>query len=148
MLKVYKVKYLLLTIILLILYLSYMRKIVSTKKAPGTIGPYSQAVEVKGTLYISGQVPLNPDTGKLAGDTITEQTEQVLQNIRFIVNAAGYSMKEIVKTTCMLQDINDFAEMNKAYEKFFPDNPPARAAYEVAKLPLNVKIEIEAIAAR
>lgn len=125
-----------------------MRKIVSTKKAPGTIGPYSQAVEVNGTLYISGQVPLNPDTGKLAGDTITEQTEQVLKNIRFIVNAAGYSMKEIVKTTCMLQDMNDFAEMNKTYKKFFPDNPPARAAYEVAKLPLNVKIEIEAIAAR
>ena len=125
-----------------------MRKIVSTKKAPGTIGPYSQAVEVNGTLYISGQVPLNPDTGELAGDTITEQTEQVLQNIRFIVNAAGYSMKEIVKTTCMLQDMNDFAEMNKTYKKFFPDNPPARAAYEVAKLPLNVKIEIEAIAAR
>jgi len=125
-----------------------MRRVVSTKKAPGTIGPYSQAVEVKGTLYISGQVPLNPDTGELAGDTITEQTEQVLMNIRFIVNAAGYSMKEIVKTTCMLQDMNDFAEMNKAYAKFFPDNPPARAAYEVARLPLNVKIEIEAIAAR
>ena len=125
-----------------------MRRVVSTKKAPGTIGPYSQAVEVNGTLYISGQVPLNPDTGELAGDTITEQTEQVLKNIRFIVNAAGYSMKEIVKTTCMLQDMNDFAEMNKAYKKFFPDNPPARAAYEVAKLPLNVKIEIEAIAAR
>jgi len=125
-----------------------MRKVVSTKKAPGTIGPYSQAVEVKGTLYISGQVPLNPDTGELAGDTITEQTEQVLMNIRFIVNAAGYSMKEVVKTTCMLQDMNDFAEMNKTYEKFFPDNPPARAAYEVARLPLNVKIEIEAIAAR
>ena len=125
-----------------------MRKVVSTKKAPGTIGPYSQAVEVNGTLYISGQVPINPETGKLSGDTITEQTEQVLKNIRFVVNAAGYSMKEIVKTTCMLQDINDFAEMNKAYEKFFPDNPPARAAYEVAKLPLNVKIEIDAIAAR
>lgn len=125
-----------------------MRKVISTKKAPGTIGPYSQAVEVKGTLYISGQVPLNPDTGKLAGDTITEQTEQVLKNIRFIVNAAGYSMKEIVKTTCMLQDMNDFAEMNKTYEKFFPDNHPARAAYEVARLPLDVKIEIEAIAAR
>ena len=125
-----------------------MRKVVSTKKAPGTIGPYSQAVEVNGTLYISGQVPLNPDTGKLAGDTITEQTEQVLMNIRFIVNAAGYSMKEIVKTTCMLQDMNDFAEMNKVYEKFFPDDPPARAAYEVARLPLDVKIEIEAIAAR
>jgi len=125
-----------------------MRKVVSTKKAPGTIGPYSQAVEVSGTLYISGQVPLNPDTGKLAGDTITEQTEQVLKNIRFIVNAAGYSMKEIVKTTCMLQDMNDFAEMNKVYEKFFPDDPPARAAYEVARLPLSVKIEIEAIAAR
>jgi len=125
-----------------------MRKVISTKKAPGTIGPYSQAVEVSGTLYISGQVPINPETGKLNGDTITEQTEQVLKNIRFIVNAAGYSMKEIVKTTCMLQDINDFAEMNKAYEKFFPDNPPARAAYEVARLPLNVKIEIEAIAAK
>jgi len=125
-----------------------MRKVISTKKAPGTIGPYSQAVEVKGTLYISGQVPLNPDTGELAGDTITEQTEQVLQNIRFIVGAAGYSMKEIVKTTCMLQDMNDFAEMNKVYEKFFPENPPARAAFEVARLPLNVKIEIEAIAAR
>ena len=125
-----------------------MRKVVSTKKAPGTIGPYSQAIEVNGTLYISGQVPIDPDTGKLAGDTITEQTEQVLKNIRFIVNAAGYSMKEIVKTTCMLQDMNDFAEMNKVYEKFFPENPPARAAFEVARLPLNVKIEIEAIAAR
>ncbi|MBE9510059.1 MAG: RidA family protein [Bacteroidetes bacterium] len=125
-----------------------MKKVISTKKAPGTIGPYSQAVEVNDTLYISGQVPLNPDTGKLVGDTITEQTEQVLKNIRFIVNAAGYSMKEIVKTTCMLQDINDFAEMNKAYKEFFPDDPPARAAYEVAKLPLSVKIEIEAIAAK
>ena len=125
-----------------------MKKVISTKKAPGTIGPYSQAVEVNGTLYISGQVPIDPETGKLSGDTITEQTEQVLKNIRFVVNAAGYSMKEIVKTTCMLQDINDFAEMNKAYEKFFPDNPPARAAYEVARLPLNVKIEIDAIAAR
>jgi len=125
-----------------------MKKVISTKKAPGTIGPYSQAVEVSGTLYISGQVPIDPETGKLSGDTITEQTEQVLRNIRFVVNAAGYSMKEIVKTTCMLQDMNDFAEMNKAYEKFFPDDPPARAAYEVAKLPLNVKIEIEAIAAR
>jgi len=125
-----------------------MRKVIRTKKAPGTIGPYSQAIEVKGTLYISGQVPLNPDTGELAGDTIIEQTEQVLKNIRFIVNAAGYSMKEVVKITCMLQDMNDFAEMNKVYEKFFPENPPARAAFEVARLPLNVKIEIEAIAAR
>lgn len=125
-----------------------MKKIISTKKAPGTVGPYSQAVEVNGTLYISGQVPIDPETGKLCGDSITEQTEQVLKNIRFIVNAAGYSMKEIVKTTCMLQDIKDFAEMNKAYEKFFPENPPARAAYEVAALPLSVKIEIEAIAAR
>ena len=125
-----------------------MKKIISTKKAPGTVGPYSQAVEVNGTLYISGQVPIDPETGKLCGDSITEQTEQVLKNIRFIVNAAGYSMKEIVKTTCMLQDIKDFAEMNKAYEKFFPENPPARAAYEVAELPLKVKIEIEAIAAR
>jgi len=125
-----------------------MRKVIRTKKAPGTIGPYSQAIEVKGTLYISGQVPLNPDTGELSGDTIIEQTEQVLKNIRFIVNAAGYSMKEVVKITCMLQDMNDFAEMNKVYEKFFPENPPARAAFEVARLPLNVKIEIEAIAAR
>lgn len=125
-----------------------MKKVIRTKKAPGTVGPYSQAIEVNGTLYVSGQVPLDPDTGKLTGDTITEQTEQVLKNIRFIVNAAGYSMKEIVKTTCMLQDMNDFAEMNKAYEKFFNDDPPARAAYEVARLPLNVKIEIDAIAAR
>lgn len=125
-----------------------MKKVIRTKKAPCTVGPYSQAIEVNGTLYVSGQVPLDPDTGKLRGDTITEQTEQVLNNIRFIVNAAGYSMKEIVKTTCMLQDMNDFAEMNKAYEKFFNDDPPARAAYEVARLPLNVKIEIDAIAAR
>jgi len=125
-----------------------MKKVISTKKAPGTVGPYSQAIEVNGTLYISGQVPIDPETGELSGDSITEQTEQVLKNIRFIVNAAGYSMKEIVKTTCMLQDINDFAEMNKAYEKFFRENPPARAAYEVAELPLSVKIEIEAIAAR
>lgn len=125
-----------------------MKKVIRTKKAPGTVGPYSQAIEVNGTLYVSGQIPLDPDTGKLTGDTITEQTEQVLKNIRFIVNAAGYSLKEIVKTTCMLQDMNDFAEMNKAYEKFFNEDPPARAAYEVARLPLNVKIEIDAIAAR
>lgn len=125
-----------------------MKKVIRTKKAPGTVGPYSQAIEVNGTLYVSGQIPLDPDTGKLTGDTITEQTEQVLKNIRFIVNAAGYSLKEIVKTTCMLQDMNDFAEMNKAYEKFFNDDPPARAAYEVARLPLNVKVEIDAIAAR
>ena len=125
-----------------------MKKVISTKKAPSTVGPYSQAIEVNGTLYISGQVPLDPDTGELTGDTITEQTEQVLKNIRFIVNAAGYSMKEIVKTTCMLQDMNDFVEMNNVYAKFFNDDPPARAAYEVARLPLNVKIEIEAIAAR
>lgn len=125
-----------------------MKKIINTKKAPKAIGPYSQAVEVNGTLYISGQVPINPDSGEIEGENIAEQTEQVLKNIRFVVSAAGYSMKEVVKTTCMLKDISDFKEMNRVYEKFFDNNPPARAAFEVSNLPVDVKIEIEAVAAR
>lgn len=125
-----------------------MRKVIKTKKAPEAIGPYSQAVEVNGTLFISGQIPIDPDKGKIITNTIEEQTEQVLKNISFVVNAAGYSMKEIVKVTCMLKNIDDFAKMNEVYEGFFDNAPPARAAFEVARLPLDAKIEIEAIASR
>jgi 2-iminobutanoate/2-iminopropanoate deaminase len=125
-----------------------MKKIISTNNAPQAIGPYSQAVEANNTLYISGQIPINPKTGKLIKGDIFEQTEMVMQNIGAILKAAGYDFGDVVKSTCLLSDINDFAAMNAIYEKYYPTNPPARAAYEVANLPLGALIEIETIAVK
>ncbi|MFP4059275.1 MAG: RidA family protein [Bacteroidales bacterium] len=123
-----------------------MKRTISTRQAPDAVGPYSQAVEVNGTLYISGQVPLDPKTGKLIDGTITEQTEQVMKNIGAILHAAGYDYKDVIKSTCLLKDINDFGAMNKVYGNYYPENPPARAAYQVGALPLGARIEIETIA--
>jgi 2-iminobutanoate/2-iminopropanoate deaminase len=125
-----------------------MKKIISTKNAPAAVGPYSQAVEVNGTLYVSGQVPLDPLTGRIVEGGITEQTIQVLKNIGAILDAAGYSYKDVVKCTCLLNDIIDFKAMNEVYGSFFTDNMPARAAYAVADLPLGALVEIELIAAK
>ena len=125
-----------------------MKKIISTQDAPAAIGPYSQAVEVDGTLYISGQVPIDLATGKLVAGSITEQTAQVMKNIGAILEAAGYSYGDVVKSTCLLSDIADFKAMNEVYAAFYTENPPARAAFAVKDLPLGALVEIETIAVK
>lgn len=125
-----------------------MKKIISTTSAPGAIGPYSQAVEANGTLYISGQVAIDPATGKMVEGGITEQAEQVLKNIKAILKAAGYSAVDVVKSTCLLADMSDFKAMNEVYARYYTEDQPARAAYAVKGLPLGALIEIETIAVR
>lgn len=125
-----------------------MKRIIKTKLAPAAIGPYSQAVEVNGTLYISGQIPLNPETMTVVEGGIQEQTEQVLKNIGAILAEAGYSYADVVKSTCLLSDMANFKAMNEVYGKYYSENPPARAAFAVKDLPLGVLIEIETIAAK
>lgn len=125
-----------------------MKKIISTDKAPAAIGPYSQAIEAGGTLYISGQIPLNPETATVIEGEIREQTEQVMKNIGEILKESGYSFENVVKSTVLLSDMGDFKAMNDVYGRYYSENPPARAAYEVACLPLNVKVEIETIAVK
>lgn len=124
------------------------RKIIATKNAPSAIGPYSQAVQTGNTIYLSGQIPLDAGSGKIVGDDITEQTHQVMKNIGEILKAAGFEFRDVVKVTCLLADINDFQKMNEVYAGYYPQDPPARAAYEVSNLPKGVKIEIETIAVR
>ena len=123
-----------------------MKKVIQTEKAPGAVGPYSQAIDHNGTLFVSGQICLDPETGKPVNGGIGEQTRQVLKNIDTILTAAGYSKREVVKCTCLLKDMDHFREMNAVYEEYFDEDPPARAAYQVVRLPLDVLIEIEAIA--
>lgn len=124
-----------------------MKKIIFTDKAPKAIGPYSQAVEINGTLYISGQVPINPETG-LMPEGIKDQTEQVMKNIGAILEAAGYNFNDVVKSTCLLSDMDNFQAMNEVYGSYYTKNPPARAAYGVVKLPLGAMVEIETIAVK
>lgn len=123
-----------------------MKKVIHTENAPAAIGPYSQAIEHKGTLFISGQVPIDPATGKVVEGGIKEQTEQVMKNIGAILHAAGYTYNDVVKSTCLLNDMENFTAMNEVYANYYPADPPARAAYGVVKLPLGVLIEIETIA--
>ena len=125
-----------------------MKEIISTEKAPKAIGPYSQAVKANNTLYISGQVPIVPETGKIVDGGITEQTEQVMQNIKAILEVAGYTFNDVVKSTCLLSDMSNFAAMNEVYGSYYPQNPPARAAFAVKELPLSVLVEIETIAVK
>jgi 2-iminobutanoate/2-iminopropanoate deaminase len=125
-----------------------MKRIISTNKAPQAIGPYSQAVEVNGTLYISGQVPLVAETMKVAEGGIQEQTLQVLKNIGAILEAAGYQYSDVVKATCLLSDMANFKAMNEVYGQFFTENQPARAAFAVKELPLGALIEIETVAVK
>jgi 2-iminobutanoate/2-iminopropanoate deaminase len=123
-------------------------KIISTPNAPLAIGPYSQAFEKNGILFISGQIPVNPSNGKIESNSIRDQTAQVLRNIEAITEAAGYSLNDIVKTTCYITDMRNFAEMNEVYASVFSNNPPARATVEVSKLPKDVLIEIDGIAVK
>ncbi|MDR2127265.1 MAG: RidA family protein [Prevotellaceae bacterium] len=125
-----------------------MKKIISTTKAPKAVGPYSQAIEVNGTLYISGQLPINPETSCFVEGGIKEQTAQCLKNIEAILSAAGYSVDNVVKSTVLLDNMNDFAAMNEVYAEFYTYNQPARVAFEVAKLPLGALVEIETVAAK
>lgn len=125
-----------------------MKRIISTTAAPGAIGPYSQAVEANGTLYISGQVAIDPATGKMVEGGITEQSTRVLNNIKAILLAAGYTLDNVVKSTCLLSDMSDFKAMNEVYSQFYTADQPARAAYAVKGLPLGALIEIETIAVK
>jgi len=124
-----------------------MKKVIFTELAPKAIGPYSQAIEVNGTLYISGQIPIIPATGQIP-EGIKEQTKQVMENIGAILKAAGYSYTNVVKSTCLLSDMDNFKAMNEVYGEYYKENPPARAAYGVVKLPLGALIEIETIAVK
>jgi 2-iminobutanoate/2-iminopropanoate deaminase len=125
-----------------------MKKIIQTGHAPAAVGPYSQAVEAGNTLYISGQIPIDPATGRVVEGGIREQTLQVMKNIGAILEEAGYGFGHVVKSTCFLSDMSDFKAMNEVYAGFYPENQPARAAFAVRELPLGVRIEIETIAVK
>lgn len=125
-----------------------MKKIIHTQNAPAAIGPYSQAVESNGMLFVSGQVAINPETGKVVEGGISEQTEQVMKNIGAILKEAGYDFLDVIKSTCLLSDMGNFAAMNTVYGKYYSENPPARAAFAVKELPLGVLVEIETIAVK
>lgn len=122
-----------------------MKQIVRSNKAPAAIGPYSQAVKIGGFLFLSGQIPIDPYTGEIISGDITAQTERVMQNIRGILDDSEATIINVVKTTVFLTDMNDFAEMNEVYSRYFMQEPPARSTVQVSRLPKDVKIEIEAI---
>lgn len=121
------------------------RKVLHTDKAPAAIGPYSQGIQAGNLVFTSGQLPLNPETGELEGD-IRKATQQSLENVKNILESAGTSFEKVVKVVIFLRDMNDFAAMNEVYGTYFPTNPPARSAVQVARLPKDAIIEIEAIA--
>ena len=125
-----------------------MRRIVSTDSAPQAIGPYSQAVQIGEWVFSSGQIPLDPRTGQFVEGGIAEQTEQVLKNLGEVLRAAGVGLQDVVKTTVYLADMDDFAAMNEAYGRFFPENPPARSTVQAARLPRDARVEIDVIAIR
>jgi len=121
-------------------------KIVSTPHAPAAIGPYSQAVVSNGFAFLSGQIPLDPTTGKIIEGDIATQTERVLENLKAVLESAGWSLRNVVKTTVYLKDMSEFAGMNEVYARYFPEKPPARSTVEVARLPRDVRVEIDCIA--
>ena len=123
-----------------------MREIIQTEHAPQAIGPYSQAVKVNGLVFASGQIPTDPATGQFVAGGIKEQTEQVLKNLSAVLEAAGSGLKQVVKTTVFLIDMDEFVAMNEVYGTFFTEQPPARATVQAARLPRDARVEIEAIA--
>ena len=125
-----------------------MKKVINTSKAPAAIGPYSQAIEVNGTLYVSGQIPFVPETMTVISDDVKEQTRQSLENVKAILEEAGYSLKDVVKAGVFIKDMNDFASINEVYAEYLGEVKPARACVEVARLPRGVKVEIEVIAVK
>ena len=125
-----------------------MKKVIHTEKAPAALGPYSQAIEANGMLFVSGQIPFVPETMILVSDDVKAQTRQSLENVKAIVEAAGYSMKDVVKAGVFIKDMNDFAAINEVYNEYLGEVKPARACVEVARLPKDVKVEIEVIAVK
>lgn len=125
-----------------------MKKVINTSKAPAAIGPYSQAIEVNGTLYVSGQIPFVPETMTVISDDVKEQTRQSLENVKAILEEAGYSLKDVVKAGVFIKDMNDFASINEVYAEYLGEVKPARACVEVARLPRDVKVEIEVVAVK
>ncbi len=123
-----------------------MKEVISTNRGPKAIGPYSQAIKANGFVFISGQIPLDPHTQQLVDGDVARQTERVMENLKGIVEAAGSSLDRTVKATVYLADLADFAAMNEIYGRYFRSNPPARATVEVARLPREVRVEIELIA--
>jgi 2-iminobutanoate/2-iminopropanoate deaminase len=124
------------------------RRIISTPAAPAAIGPYSQAVMVGNTLYLAGQIAIDPASNQVRSGTIEEETKLVLDNLKAVVEAAGMTMANVVSTSVFMKDLNEFPRMNAVYATYFPANPPARATVEVARLPRDVRVEIAAIAVR
>lgn len=123
-----------------------MNEVVSTDKAPGAIGPYSQAIKAGGMVFCSGQIPIDPATGEFVSDDIAEQTVQVFKNLEAVLEAAGSGFDKVVKTSVFLADMNDFSAMNEVYGQYFTDNKPARATVQAAGLPRGAKVEIDCIA--
>jgi 2-iminobutanoate/2-iminopropanoate deaminase len=123
-----------------------VKEIISTEKAPGAIGPYSQAIKAGNMVFCSGQIPINPATGEFVSENVAEQTHQVLINLSAVLEAAGTNLNNVVKTTVFLADMNDFAAMNEIYAKFFSENKPARATVQAARLPRDARVEIDCIA--
>jgi len=124
-----------------------MKKIISTEQAPAAIGPYSQATVHNGTLYVSGQLPIDPETGELVEGDVTQEAHQVLKNLRAIIEAAGSKMENVLKATVLLTDLGNFAAVNQVYAEYFPANPPARICYQVTALPKGAQVEIDAVCA-
>lgn len=123
-----------------------MRTVINTTQAPAPIGPYNQAVKAGNQLYVSGQIPLSPETGELIQGTISDEAQQVLKNLKAILSAAGYSFSDVVKTTIFLRNMDDFTAVNAVYAEYFTENAPARETVAVAGLPKNVRVEISLIA--
>jgi 2-iminobutanoate/2-iminopropanoate deaminase len=123
-----------------------MKEIVSTEKAPGAIGPYSQAIKANGLVFCSGQIPIDPATGEFVEGGVAEQTEQVFKNLIAVLEAGGTNLEGVVKTTVFLADMNDFGAMNEVYGRYFNANKPARATVQAARLPRDARVEIECIA--
>lgn len=125
-----------------------MRRTINTAKAPAAIGPYSQAVEINGTLYVSGQIPFVPETMTVISQDVKEQTRQSLENVKAILEAAEYTLADVVKASVFIKNMDDFASINEVYNEYLGDIKPARACVEVARLPRDVQVEIEVIAAK
>ena len=123
-----------------------MKEVIQTENAPKAIGPYSQAIAWSGLLFLSGQIPLDPATMQMVPGGVAEQTERVLENLKAVLEASGSSMAKVVKTTVFLKDMGEFAAMNEVYGRYFTENPPARSTVEAARLPRDVRVEIDCIA--